>query len=107
MTVPRAKAALAPLADKMRSERGQGTVEYAVVLAGVLCMVVALGVLAKAMGEGLFVEHALMSASHHLQLAALGSVADVFAFYFERCFAKRLVKRPWRRRLRFLSRWRW
>ena len=78
MTVPRAKAALAPLADKMRSERGQGTVEYAVVLAGVLCMVVAL--LAKAMGEGLFVEHALMSASHHLQLAALGSVADVFAF---------------------------
>lgn len=55
-------------------------VEYAVVLAGVLCMVVALGVLAKAMGEGLFVEHALMSASHHLQLAALGSVADVFAF---------------------------
>lgn len=38
------------------------------------------GVLAKAMGEGLFVEHALMSASHHLQLAALGSVADVFAF---------------------------
>ena len=25
-------------------------------------------------------EHALMSASHHLQLAALGSVADVFAF---------------------------
>ena len=76
MTVPRAKAALALLADKMRSERGQGTVEYAVVL----CMVVALGVLAKAMGEGLFVEHALMSASHHLQLAALGSVADVFAF---------------------------
>ena len=74
MTVPRAKAALAPLADKMRSERGQGTVEYAVVLAGVL------GMLAKAMGEGLFVEHALMSASHHLQLAALGSVADVFAF---------------------------
>ena len=34
MTVPRAKAALAPLADKMRSERGQGTVEYAVVLDG-------------------------------------------------------------------------
>ena len=31
-------------------------------------------------GAGLFVEHALMSASHHLQLAALGSVADVFAF---------------------------
>ena len=54
MTVPRAKAALAPLVDKMRSEQGQGTVEYAVVLAGVLCMVVALGVLAKAMGEGLF-----------------------------------------------------
>ena len=48
--------------------------------ASVLSMVVALGVLAKAMGEGLFVEHALMSASHHLQLAALGSVADVFAF---------------------------
>ena len=66
MTVPRAKAVLAPLADKM--------------LAGVLCMVVAMGVLAKAMGEGLFVEHALMSASHHLQLAALGSAADVFAF---------------------------
>ena len=54
--------------------------EYAVVLAGVLCMAVALGALAKVMGEGLLVEHALMSASHHLQLAVLGTVADVFAF---------------------------
>ena len=80
MTAPRAKAALGALADKMQSERGQGTVEYAVVLAGVLCAIMALGMLAKAMGEGLFVEHALMSASHHLQLVALGSVADVFAF---------------------------
>ena len=80
MTAPRAEAVLAPLADKMRSERGQGTVEYAVVLVGVLCAIMALGMLAKAMGEGLFVEHALMSASHHLQLAALGSVVDVFAF---------------------------
>lgn len=68
------------LASKVCSERGQGTVEYAVVLAGVLCMAVALGALAKVMGEGLLVEHALISASHHLQLAALGTVADVFAF---------------------------
>ena len=80
VTNPRAKDALALLADKMRSEQGQGTVEYAVVLTGVLCAVMGLGALAKAMGEGLFVEHALMSASHHLQLVALGSVADIFAF---------------------------
>ena len=88
VTNPRAKDALALLADKMRSELEhvsfneprQGTVEYAVVLTGVLCAVMGLGALAKAMGEGLFVEHALMSASHHLQLVALGSVADIFAF---------------------------
>ena len=57
-----------------------GRLLLTLVLVGVLCAIMALGMLAKAMGEGLFVEHALMSASHHLQLAALGSVADVFAF---------------------------
>lgn len=58
---------------------GQSTVEYAVVLVAVLCVVVALGALWRALETGLFVEHALASASHHVRACA-GWVADVFAY---------------------------
>ncbi|OUO92165.1 hypothetical protein B5F40_02015 [Gordonibacter sp. An230] len=60
--------------------KGQGTVEFAVVTAAFLAMLVALGMLWRCLEGGLFVEHALLSASHHVQLAAPGSVADVFLF---------------------------
>ncbi|MDO4290915.1 MAG: hypothetical protein Q4C41_06780 [Eggerthellaceae bacterium] len=60
-------------------ERGQGTVEYAVVLGVLMCVVVALGALHDALGAGLFVEHALSAASHHVQ-ASVGWLADVFVY---------------------------
>lgn len=74
------QAALRQGCARLCDNRAQATVEYAAVLAGFLCVVVALGALWRAVSSGLFVEHALMAASHHIQAAALGAVADVFAF---------------------------
>ena len=61
-------------------ESGQGTVEYALVMAAIMSIVVALGALAKLLGDGTFVEHALACASHHVQAATPGAVADVFIY---------------------------
>ena len=58
---------------------GQSTVEFAVVAAALLAIVVGLGALWRAFGDGLFVMHAVASASHHVQ-GAIGAMADVFAF---------------------------
>lgn len=66
-------------ARQVRGVSGQGTVEFAVVTAAILSIVIALGVLWRAFEGGLFVEHAVASASHHVQ-GALGAVADVFMF---------------------------
>ena len=67
-------------ARALRDERGQGTVEYALVMAAFLAALVALGALWRVLEGGLFVEHALASASHHVQLASPGNVADVFLY---------------------------
>ena len=63
----------------MRERAGQGTVEYAVVAAALLAVIVGIGVLWRAFDAGLFVEHAVASASHHVAGAA-GAVIDVFSF---------------------------
>ncbi len=60
-------------------ERGQSTVEYAMVLAASLAVVVGLGMLWGAVDGGMFVQHAVASASHNIQGMA-GSVADVFCY---------------------------
>lgn len=60
-------------------ERGQSTVEYAVVMAASLTVVVALGLLWNAVDGGMFVQHAVASASHNVQGAA-GGVTDVFCY---------------------------
>lgn len=60
-------------------ERGQGTVEYAVVTASFVCVVVAGAALWRALSSGLFIDHALMAASHHLQ-GAVGWIADLFSY---------------------------
>lgn len=60
-------------------ERGQSTVEYAVVMAAVLAIVIALGMLWGAIDGGMFVQHAVASASHNVQGAA-GGIADVFCY---------------------------
>lgn len=59
--------------------RGQATVEYAVLLAAFLAVLVGLGLLMQAFQEGLFVEHAAASASHHIWATA-GWWADVFGY---------------------------
>lgn len=59
---------------------GQSTVEFALVLAGCLAVVIGLGALAGTVQDGLFVDHAVFSASHHVQGDPLGSVLDVLLF---------------------------
>lgn len=53
--------------------------EYALLLAAFLTVVMGLGLLMRALDSGLFVEHALASASHHVQ-ASMGWVCDVFSY---------------------------
>lgn len=60
-------------------ERGQSTVEAAVVMAAGLAIVVAIGALANAVEDGMFVEHAVLAASHSLD-GMLGGAADVFSY---------------------------
>ena len=60
--------------------RGQGTVEFVVVAAAFLVVVAVGGLLWQALEGGLFVEHALASASHHVQMTAAGNVVDVFLY---------------------------
>ena len=55
---------------------GQSTVEYAIVCAGVLALVVGLGVLLHAASDGAMADHVLDALSHRLPKGVL----DVFAF---------------------------
>ncbi len=64
----------------LRKEEGQGTVEFALVTAGFLVVAVAFGLLWRSLESGMFVDHALSAASHHVQGGAAGVVADVFLF---------------------------
>ena len=59
---------------------GQSTVEYAVIFAAFLALVLALGVLANFLDAGTVVSHALASASHHVQSAVSGGFGDVFLY---------------------------
>lgn len=59
---------------------GQGTVEYAVVFAALLAMAVGLGAMWRLFDGGTVVQHALQSASHHVQSAAAGAIGDVFQY---------------------------
>ncbi len=59
---------------------GQSTVEYAIVFAAFLALVLGLGTMADLFQSGLVVEHALQSASHHLKNVATGAWADVLLY---------------------------
>lgn len=61
-------------------ERGQSTVEFAVVTAGFLSATVALSLLWRAFGDGMLVEHALAVASHHIQAVFPTTLADIFLY---------------------------
>lgn len=61
-------------------DRGQATVEFAVVTAGFLAATVALSALWHVLGGGIVVEHATAVASHHIQLVAPATLADIFLY---------------------------
>lgn len=65
---------------RQRSEKGQSTVEFAVITAGFIAATVALSALWHAFGDGLLVEHALAVASHHVQSVAPVAVGDIFLY---------------------------
>lgn len=59
--------------------RAQSTVEYAIVMAAGLSIIVALGLLANSVGDGVFIQHAVAAASHNVSVF-IGGVVDVFSF---------------------------
>lgn len=61
-------------------EKGQATVEFAIVLAAFVVVAVGLSALWHALDQGVFVQHALQSASHHLEGAESGAWGDVLAY---------------------------
>lgn len=62
-----------------RSDSGQSTVEYALILGVFMVVIVGLGALLHVMDAGTFIDHALSAASHHVQESAAG-VIDVFVY---------------------------
>lgn len=68
-----------PLATDV-SRTGQSTVEFVIVTAGLICVVVALGALWHSVNSGLLVEHALSAASHHLVDVPAAFIVDIFRF---------------------------
>lgn len=64
----------------MKDTDGQSTLEFALVGAGFLSLVIALGAVWRSFESGLFVEHALASASHHISMVFAGVVGDVFLY---------------------------
>lgn len=61
-------------------EKGQSTVEFAVVTVAFLAVTAALSALWHALADGVFVEHALAVASHHIQAVAPTTIADIFLY---------------------------
>ena len=61
-------------------EDGQSSVEYAIVFAAFLAMVLGLGVISHLLESGLALEHSLQSASHHLKDVASAAWADIFLY---------------------------
>jgi hypothetical protein len=59
---------------------GQATVEYLIVGLVLIIVIAALGLLAQAFEDGLFVEHAAQSASHAITGNTAGSVGDVLLY---------------------------
>lgn len=62
------------------NERGQATVEFALVTAGFIAATVALAAFWHAIADGLLADHAVAVASHHLQTAALPTITDIFLY---------------------------
>ncbi len=60
-------------------ERGQSTVEYAIVFSALLCVLAGIGALMGVLDGGVFVHHAVTSASHCVQ-SSLTGLTDTLCF---------------------------
>lgn len=76
----RARRASGPGDLRGTAASGQSSVEYALVVAAFLALIVALGVMWRLFEDGTVSMHALQSASHHLKDAATGAWGDVFLY---------------------------
>lgn len=72
-------ARLAQAVAAFAGESGQGTVEFCLVLAGFMALVLGLGAILQAFAEGQLPLHAIASASHALAASPAGVLADIFA----------------------------
>lgn len=62
-----------------KSTSGQSTVEFAIVTAALLIIILALGSLWNLADKGIFIEHAQSCSSHNLQDCSPGNIGDVFS----------------------------
>lgn len=60
--------------------KGQSTVEYLIVGVALLAIILGLGAFGFRLQEGLFVEHAVDSASHAAGPNAMGTIGDVLLY---------------------------
>lgn len=65
--------------QSLRSQSGQSTVEFAIVFVALLCVLAGIGLLMNAVESGMFVDHAIASASHNASIAP-GGMVDVFSY---------------------------
>lgn len=78
---PMKRKAFRPSVMKTWSNRlGQSTVEFVVVFIAFLALVIAFGAIWRFGESGSLVEHALMSASHHLVVSEIGGWGDVLSY---------------------------
>ena len=66
---------------KLRTgQRGQSTVEFAIVAAAFVAVLAGLGALANLHHDGALPRHALVAASHHVEGGDVGAWDDVLAY---------------------------
>jgi len=65
---------------RLRNCAGQGTAEYAIALFALLSIFLACALLWRTLEAGVFVEHAIQSASHHISGVFSGVLADILLY---------------------------
>ena len=74
------KPSLSRLLEFRIGNKGQATIEYLVVALALLVVIIALSALSGRIQEGLFIEHAIDSASHAFGKNTMGAIGDVLLF---------------------------
>lgn len=60
-------------------DEGQATLEFALITSAFIVILVALRFFGVAVESGLWVDHALMAATHHIQ-GSIGWIVDIFIY---------------------------